>query len=318
MRFIQVTLAFQLLLYLTSCSRIFKGNLELGDEKLQGRNTARIERSLGTNRADTYYKNNNHQKQKYTSSRTNGRYYNKNNEIQILQYFTQTFAGPKSSKLMDAKQIKVFRNLIKSFNIDYGLNGRSVKVDCGFVSKKQEIKIISTVKGMEKTSLIKVVYELKWTFYSNDKLSTDDAYLQGFTEAVTYTYLNFLNIKDNKKRICAKLDELGVIECSKASICQIFTTNPRTSAPTISPTMEPTTIKPTLSPTAVPTLMHTTRPLVVVAPTAKSWQPTTTWYPTATWHPTKSWGPTMTWKPTGTWDPTRTWEPTQPDEDKSV
>ena len=139
------------------------------------------------------------------------------------------------------------------------------------------------------------MYALKWTFYSNDKLSADDAYLQGFTEALTYTYLNFLNIKDNKKRICAKLDELGVIECSKASICQIFTTNPPTSAPTISPTMEPTTIKPTLSPTAVPTLMPTTGPPVVVAPTAKSWQPTTTYYPTATWHPTKSWGPTMTW-----------------------
>ena len=156
MRFIQVTLVFQLLLSLISCVRISKGNLELGDEKLQGRNTARIARSLGTNRADNYCKNNIHQKQKYTSSRTNGRYYNKNNEIQILQYFTQTFAGPKSSELMDAKQIKVFRNLIKSFNIDYGLNGRSVNVACGFISQHQEIKIISTVKGQVKTSLIKV------------------------------------------------------------------------------------------------------------------------------------------------------------------
>lgn len=295
MRFVQVTFTYHLLLSLISCSRILKGNLALDEATLQG--TARIERSLGTNRANTYYKNKNHQKQKYTNSRTYGKYYNKNNEVQILQYFTQSFAGPSSGTLMNAKQIKVFRNMMKSVNIDYGLNGNKVKVSCGFMDQEQDIKIIGTVKGKEEISLIKVVYALKWTFNSNDKLSTDDAYLQGFTDALTNTYLNFLNTKDNKKRLCAKLDELGVISCSKASMCQIFTTIAPTPVPTMSPTEKPTTFKPTSSPTAVPTLVPTVKAPAIpkIAPTAKSWQPTSTYYPTSTWHPTKSWGPTLTW-----------------------
>lgn len=280
-------------LHLTHCDMTVKSDQISGEETLhQLRNTANTRRKLATTK---YSKDNTHLKLKTD-----------NNKIEIVQYFTQTFAS-LSGSLMDAKQIKVYQKFMQSLRIDYGLNGQTIETACRFIEQDQQFKSIesSNGSGTQNISMIKVVFALKWSVYSDFALNND---VQILRQRLSNSYLDLLNILSNRELICAKIDELEVIQCSRASTVEIFTT----ASPTPMPTME-LTLSPTMKPTPSPTEMPSVTPIRVQtkAPTI-SWKPTTTYHPANTWNPTRSWSPTQTWEPSITWKPSLTWKPIIP------